>query len=323
MKQIFTSLCSILLFTSLGYSNGKDSTKNSKETDEQVAELSMLFARLDSVEKSIVYKQGAISLDQGNASLNVPAGFKFINAPDSRYILEDLWHNLPDESVLGMIVPDSFHVNSLSSSWVFVITYNGMGYVKDDDADDINYDDLLKELQEGQEQANTERLKLGYERMDLVGWASKPYYDKQNKVLHWAKELKIGTSESHTLNYDVRILGRKGVLSLNAVSEINQLGEVKKNIPAILKMASFEKGHTYSEFNPDVDEVAAWTIGGLVAGKILVKVGLLAGLLKFWKLIVLGVVAGGSFVWKLIRGKKAQQEYAVQTVENNGDSNPA
>ncbi len=75
------------------------------------------------------------------------------------------------------------------------------------------------------------------------------------------------------------------MLSLNALADMDQLEEVKNNIPAILKMASFEKGHTYSEFNPDVDEVAAWTIGGLVAGKVLSESRSARRSLKFWKLI--------------------------------------
>jgi hypothetical protein len=54
------------------------------------------------------------------------------------------------------------------------------------------------------------------------------------------------------------------------------------------------------------------------------KAGLLAGLLKFWKLLALGVVAAGSFIFKLIRRKKQAQEYAVEAViaENEKSSAP-
>ena len=321
MKQITASLCFLLCLHFAGFANDKDTIKNAVPTHE-VEEIANIFARLDSVEKSIVYKHGVVKLDEGNAVLNIPAGFKFVNAADSRFIIEDLWQNLPDPSVLGMIVSDSFHVNSPAIPWVFILTYDGMGYVKDDDADEINYDDLLKDMKEGQNQANIERKKLGYSTLNLVGWASKPYYDSKNKVLHWAKELKVEGDEGNTLNYDVRVLGRKGVLSLNAGAGIDQLEDVKKNIPAILQMASFEKGHTYSEFNPDVDEVAAWTIGGLVAGKVLAKAGVLAMILKFWKFIVLGVVAAGSFIWKLIRSRK-KEELAVETVTTNDENSSA
>lgn len=320
MKQLYYSFCLLFVVCSSGYSNDKDSTMKTVASQEEVDELAYLFARLDSIEKTLQYEHGDIKLQKGNAKLNVPLGYKFINANQSQYLLEDVWQNLPDASVLGMIVSDSFHINSLTNSWVFVVTYDGMGYVKDDDADDINYDDLLTDLKEGQKQANLERGKLGYSELNIVGWASKPFYDKQNKVLHWAKELTVSGSENNTLNYDVRVLGRKGVLSLNAIAGIDQLEEVQKKIPAILKMASFEAGSTYAEFNPEIDEVAAWTIGGLVAGKILMKAGLLAGLLKFWKLIMIGLVAAGSFVWKFIRRKKQQPEYALEPSSNYGEN---
>ncbi|MBC7826460.1 MAG: DUF2167 domain-containing protein [Chitinophagaceae bacterium] len=320
MKHVLCSFSFLLLACITGYSNDKDSTDKNTVSQKEIDELANLFMRLDSIEKTIEYQHGLVNLENGNAKLDIPHGFKFINAKQSQFILEDLWQNLPDASVLGMIVSDSFRVNGIFNSWVFVVTYDGMGYVKDDDADDINYDDLLKDLQEGQKQANIERTKLGYGELNITGWASTPFYDKKNKVLHWAKELNVAGNEDNTLNYDVRVLGRKGVLSLNAISGIDQLEEVKKNIPAILKMASFDQGHTYSEFNPDVDEVAAWTIGGLVAGKILVKAGLLAGLLKFWKLIAIGIIAGGSFIWKFVRGKKKQEQYAVETIADGSEN---
>lgn len=321
MKQVIASLSFLLLLQFEGFANDKDTLKNAS-TDESQAENAAVKAFLDSLENSIVYKHGVIKLENGNAVLTVPSGFKFISAPDSRYILEDLWQNLADTSTLGMIVPDSFHLNSASIPWVFVVTYEPLGYVEDGDADDINYDDLLKQMKESQSLANLERKKLGYAGLNLVGWASKPYYDDKNKVLHWAKELAVDSEEINTLNYDVRVLGRKGVLSLNALSTIDQLEDVKKHIPSVLRMASFENGHTYAEFNPDVDEVAAWTIGGLVAGKVLAKAGALAVILKLWKFIALGLVAVGSFIWKFIRGRK-KEELAVETVAGNEENSSA
>ena len=45
------------------------------------------------------------------------------------------------------------------------------------------------------------------------------------------------------------------------------------------------------DFNPEMDEVAAYTIGGLVAGKLLAKVGLFALLLKNIKLVIFAILA--------------------------------
>lgn len=305
------------------FAGDKDSTKTTPEQAKALEELMSAYKTLDSAEKNLHYEVGLINISDGVARVNIPKGFKFINEKQSQYILETLWQNPPDGSVLGMIVSDSFHVNSLKSEWVFVITYNSMGYVKDDDADKIDYDDLLKEMKKEQIESNVERKKTGYNSMELLGWASKPYYDKENKVLHWAKEFKVEGNEDNTLNYDVRILGRKGVLSLNAVAGIDQLEEVKKNIPEILKMAKFESGYTYAEFDSGIDDVAAWTIGGLVAGKVLAKAGFFVIILKFWKLILLAIAGGGGAIWKFITGKKKKEEELVtEPAIDNNENNP-
>jgi uncharacterized membrane-anchored protein len=142
-----------------------------------------------------------------------------------------------------------------------------------------------------------------------MGWASQPFYDSERKVLHWAKELRFSDSDGeNTLNYNVRVLGRKGVLVLNAIGGMSQLPAIKKDINGVLGMVSFSPGSKYSDFDPGVDEVAAWTIGGLVAGKVLAKVGMFAVLAKFWKLILIGLIGAGSWFWKLFKKKKEDKE---------------
>jgi len=119
------------------------------------------------------------------------------------------------------------HVRShRDSGWAVVITYDEDGYVDDKGAESIDYTALLKEMKEGVAEANKEREKQGYEPVTLVGWAEPPTYNRDTHKLYWAKELQFGNSP-HTLNYDVRILGRRGVLVLNAVSGMDQLDRVK------------------------------------------------------------------------------------------------
>lgn len=119
--------------------------------------------------------------------------------------------------------------------------------------------------------------------------------------MHWAKNLHFGDEENNTLNYDVRVLGRKGVLSLNAVASMNELPLVQQNIDKVLAMAEFTDGNRYADFSEsNGDKIAAYGIGGLVAGKILLKVGFFA---KFLKIIVAGVMAAFYGIRKLITGK--------------------
>jgi len=270
----------------------------------------------DNIESKMRYESGTIKLKNGIGSLAVPSDFTYLDPEQAEYVIKDLWGNPKGAGTLGMIVPKGKGV-VYNDSWAFIITYDSMGYVKDDDADETDYDQMLKELKEDISKESEDRVKNGFEKYELIGWAAKPYYDKEKKVLHWAKEIKFGESEMNTLNYNIRVLGRKGVLVLNAVASIDQLDEVKKNINPILSSFEYSDGNKYSDFNPSIDEVAAWTIGGLVAGKVLAKVGLLAILLKYIKLIGLAVVAAGGAVWKWFKRKTEPPEV------RNIDSTPS
>ncbi|PJJ54962.1 DUF2167 domain-containing protein [Hymenobacter chitinivorans] len=259
---------------------------------------------IDSVQAALHYQTGRIMLPNALGVLNVPPGFRYLDVKQSDYVLTKLWGN-PDGESLGMLFP--LNRGPLDGgSWAFCLEYDPSGYVQDDDAADINYDDLLKQMQDDTEEGNEEREKAGYGRVLLIGWAAKPYYDAKLNVLHWAKELRFSSTDDNTLNYNVRLLGRRGVLNLNAIGSMEQLPEIRNTIPAVIKSVSFAKGQQYADFDPKLDEVAAYGIGGLIAGKVLAKVGFFALIVKFWK-VILALVAGG---WTAIRrffgGKTAE-----------------
>ncbi len=298
MKTLRIFLCMAALLSAQKLS-ANDTLTLGDDSSAAVSFDSIIQNYYDSVESSLAYEHGEIMLENG--VVRIPEGFKYLNSGQSETVLKDLWGN-PNGECLGMIFPDSMSPMS-ANSWAFVITYDDIGFVKDDDADKIDYDDLLKDMKKETAEANTEREKLGYESVELVGWAATPYYDKERKILHWAKELKFGDNEVNTLNYNVRVLGRKGVMVLNAVGSIDQLAEVNSNISKVLDIVSFNDGQKYSDFDPGIDDVAAYTIGGLVAGKVLAKVGFLALILKNIKLIIIAVAVAGGGIWKWLSGR--------------------
>lgn len=274
------------------------------------------WQKIDSAERSFHYKTGKVVLQNGLGTLNVAPGFKFLEGREAIYVLEEMWGNLKGQHPLGIIVPESD--GAILSDYAFILHYEDMGYVKDNDAKDINYDDLLKQLKEDSKESNKQRIAEGLQTIDVLGWASKPYYDNNRKILHWAKELKVGEDSAHTLNYDIRILGRKGVMVLQAVADMEMLDTVNKNLDKIIGMVSFNEGNRYSDFNSKTDDIAAWTIGGLVAGKVLAKVGFFAIILKYIKLIFVAIAAAGGGIWRFITGKrKKENEWAVQPVTND------
>jgi uncharacterized membrane-anchored protein len=253
------------------------------------------------------YQDGLIELPGGKVQLQVPEAYYYLSPEDSGKVLVDAWGNIPgDELPLGMLFPADHHPLS-GQSWGMIIEYSDDGHVSDKDAAKIDYDDLQKQIRKDTEAENEYRLEHSYEAIEFIGWAEQPYYDSQGKKLHWAQEYHFGDSESNTLNYKIRVLGREGVLELNAIAGMDQLDQVNGALDDILKIPSFTKGNTYAEFNPNLDRIAAYGIGGLIAGKVLAKTGLIAaGLLLFKKFfVIIAVVVSGLF--KTLLGRKKQK----------------
>lgn len=311
MKLILLAVCLAVASVASYARGGEDSLSRALAAQQKA---------IDSLHATMKYQHGTIALPDGVAKLNIPEGFKFLDAKQSGYVLHDLWGNPEQKDVLGMIFPKDAGPLT-SESYAFIVTFDKLGYVKDEDADKINYDDLMKQIQEDEVEENKARKTEGYGAINMVGWASKPYYDKTNKVLHWAKNLHFEGQDENTLNYEVRLLGRKGVLSMNAVANMQELDMVKKDINQVLAIPSFTDGNTYKDFDSKTDNVAAWTIGGLVAGKVLLKAGLFAVIGKFllagWKFILFGLVAAGGFIKKMFTKKKEETVAVPVEVENS------
>lgn len=248
-------------------------------------------------------QEGKINLPGAIATLDLPPNFRYLDPADSGRLLE-AWGNPPGMHTLGMIVPAGVHPMS-REGWGVVVTYDKDGHVKDDDAKDIDYGKLLKDMQESMAEQNPERKKQGYPAMSLLGWAETPHYDKASHKLYWAKELQGEGSDHHGLNYNIRVLGREGVLVLNAVADIRQLGQIRNEMQQVTAFTNFTAGNRYADFNGSTDKVAEYGVAALVAGGVAAKLGffgkLFALLLAFKKLLILGVAAIGTFVAKVFK----------------------
>lgn len=255
---------------------------------------------------SLKFQTGKIALPNGIASLDLPANFRYLAPADAEKLLVEGWGNPPGNETLGMIIPTE--TNPLSEAgWGVVISYTEDGHIKDEDADKINYTELLDDMKKESEEANKERVKQGYAAMHLVGWAEPPSYDKNARKLYWAKEYSSDKEGEHSLNYNIRVLGRKGVLVLNAVAGMNQISQIKSEMPAILAVTEFTQGNRYADFDSKTDHTAEYGLAALVAGGVAAKMGLFAKigvfLLAFKKFILIGLVAVGAFLRKLFTGK--------------------
>jgi uncharacterized membrane-anchored protein len=232
--------------------------------------------------------------------LDLPADQVYLNADDAKKLLEKEG-NIEGEGFLGMVVGK----DPEASYWIS-LRFDDEGYIKDDEK--IDADAILKSLREGQEEGNKERKDHGFPPLFIDGWSEAPHYDKVEHKLVWA--IDVHSDRGKSVNFNTRVLGRKGFASVNLITSPDKLPQYKPAGQETLAATKFTNGSRYADFNSKTDKVATYGLVGLIgagAGAVLLKGGLFAKLLvllaKGAKLIALAFVGLWAWLKKTFTGK--------------------
>ncbi|MGH8616940.1 MAG: DUF2167 domain-containing protein [Burkholderiales bacterium] len=251
-----------------------------------------LKAAAQAAQKAAVHGPANVPLgQQGNLAL--PAGYQFVPPEPAARFMKALG-NSTGANLLGMIAPQG------DAGWLAVMNFVPAGYVKDDEAKDWNAAELLESLRKGTEQQNEERRSRGFQEIQVGGWVEPPKYDTTTHKLVWAASTlhkNAPPGEAQGVNYNTYVLGREGYISLNLITELNDIAKDKVDAQKLLAALNFNDGKKYADFNASTDKVAEYGIAALVGGIAAKKLGLFAViaafLLKFWKVGLLALAGIG------------------------------
>ncbi len=253
-----------------------------------------LKAKYEAAVNKLPWSQGP-----GEAKLSdratIPYGsdFRFLASKDAVRRLKMSGNRVNEDEILGLL-------ESKVDKWWVVFQFEEVGYIKDDEKNDLNADKLLDSYKQGVEQDNAER---DESPTKVIGWHTPPKYDETTHNLEWA--ITFETAGEQYVNHNVRVLGRKGVMKVVLVEDMANLDKTLPKFRAALGTFKFQTGESYGEYKPG-DKVAKYGLTALVAGGAALgaaKLGLFAkfGLIfkKFFKFIIMGVVAIGAAIKKL------------------------
>ena len=255
--------------------------------------------RVEAFKASLHPQHGDIAIAAATATLHLGDRYYFLPAADAKKVLTEAWGNPADlvQDVLGMVFPEGTDFTT-DDGWAAVVSFRDTGYISDSDAKSMDYDALLRDMRAPEDEENQERKSAGLPSVHLVGWATPPTYDAANHVLVWAREIAFGEDTVHTLNYDLRALGRRGVLSMNIIASMEQIDRIRNAAAALEPIAAFDNGARYADYVPGTDKSAGYGLAGLVMAGVGVaaaqKLGLLAVALLFLKKAGVLIVAGGA-----------------------------
>ncbi len=239
------------------------------------------------------------------AAVDIPAGYMFAGKEIAKKFLEE--GGSTGEGALGIIFPTPTSDKEKEETSFYIISrFEDSGYVHDKDADKINADEILNSYKEGTIEQNKERKELKLEPIYVGGWAEKPKYEKSKHQVVWAIEVKeqdSSTAPVTAINYNTRILGRRGVLSMNLVTDQKDFPENKAKISDLLNKTAFTQGNTYGEYQEGKDKSSGYGLTGLILGggamAAAAKMGLLGGL---WKWALGLILVGKKFIILIVVG---------------------
>ncbi|MBM3877583.1 MAG: DUF2167 domain-containing protein [Verrucomicrobia bacterium] len=236
------------------------------------------------------------------ADVQVPAGYRFADGA----MVQEMMRS-SGEPVSGRELGAIF---SEAAKWFVVFLFDEVGYVKDDEKNQLDADKLLKTIKSNNDAGNEYRKKNGVAPLNIIGWEKQPAYDEKSHNLEWA--IRAESEGRLILNYNVRVLGRKGVMEVILVVPPEQLTITLPAFRTLLEGHQFKQGQRYAEYKSG-DKVAQYGLAALVTGAgaaVAAKLGFFGWLAlmfkKVWKLVVVVVVAIGAFIKRIIFGRERE-----------------
>lgn len=228
------------------------------------------------------------------AEVKIPQGWTYTDADGTRTMLRAMG-NLTGTTEAGSVFPGS-------DRWFAVFEFDACGYVKDDEKSNLDADEIFETRLTANKEGNTVRKSRGLPALELVGWHTKPHYDETTHNLEWCLRLKAEGSQEEDLNYEVRLLGRTGVMNVTLVCGPSELDAALPEFRQLLADYSFSSGKDYGSWRSG-DKVAEYGLGALAAGgavALAAKTGILG---KLWKFIALGLAGVVTWLKRLFGGK--------------------
>ncbi len=237
------------------------------------------------------------------ADIAIPDGYRFTGREGTSQLME-AYGNPPSSDRFGTLAPEDL-------DWFVVFTYDEMGYVEDDEKDELDADEMLEAFKENQKYTNEQRVAAGVELLYVDGWAKEPFYNEETNNLEWALRLR-DESGMISVNYKTKLLGRHGVMDSILVCEPDQLEELLPTYQSLIADFNYKEGKSYAEYQKgdriaDVGLKALMVGGGAFAAAKLGLFGMLfAFFKKTWYLVVAALVGLKSWIGRLFSRGKSQ-----------------
>ena len=245
-----------------------------------------------------------------NASIDLPDGMILVERTAAQDLMRKAGNSA--DTVVALVAP-----RAAGPTWHVIIEADDVGYVDDDDANDIDPSDMLEDFKHGTLEQNKVRKEKGVPELFVDRWSEPPRYEHAQHHLVWG--LAVHDSEGPAVNFFTRLLGREGFLSVNLIDDPAKIEASKAQALSVLTAVHFASGSRYEDHATSDKSsgmgLKALMLGGaglLVAKKTGILIAILLALKK--ALIFVAVAVGGFFKW-LFRRKSSTRTTPITPSE--------
>jgi len=235
------------------------------------------------------WTDGAGRVELGSVGeIDLAEGYSFIGRSDTKRLMT-LYGNHVDDTELGLVAP-----SDNLGAWFVVFEFDAVGYVPDDEKDELDPDALLEPYETGNKAENERREARGEPPFILKGWKTEPFYNEKTNNVEWC--LHAESKGDPVFNHVIKYLGRRGVMDVTLVCGPEDFDRTLAETRRMLDGFSYQSGERYADWK-EGDKIAEYGLTALVAGGALAvaaKTGLLQKLLK--PLIIGAIAIGGAIM---------------------------
>lgn len=259
-------------------------------------------------EASLDYKKGCVPISENRATLWLMDDYRFLEAMDAKKILDGLWGLPYSKKTVGIILPPETGPFS-ENAWAFIINFDAFGHISDLDANTLDPDAILSKMRQNLINENIKRQNENRQTIEITDWVIKPKYEKSNHRLYWAIRYSFSNEIENEIIYNIKILGRNGVLSLNTQVSEKLIGPLRNHIKNVLLFPEFNPGQKYDDFDAQKETSAVLKMSDLITEENFkektIKEKIMEGLASSRKFIILLFFASVYLIIKhFINSKK-------------------
>ena len=287
IMKLFQGIVTVLL---VFLSNNTYSLELKYPTTEEEWEVAFLELNFES-------NQAQYDFKNAHQSYNLLEGWEILREDDARKFLFYINGSDTFKDVEAVALSQDFE-------YQLIFSYHDIGFVDDSDWELLDSDTLLEGLIEGTNDANKERLANNVSPLHVLGWESRPTYDRDKETAYFA--VNLNQDGEVMTNSRALKLGRDGFTSITLVGPSQGKLESKSVLMVGINNHNYDEGYRYSDYEKG-NRIADIGLGSLLAltagsknGKG-VAAGLVATLLFFAKKLWFIIFLPFIFMWNKIK----------------------